>query len=140
MGDRLATVDMGRKVGAAVSLSVGGAVSLSNIMWTGPRPTSVPIGVLIHPTVWPQYTNVADRETGQRSRSIGRTVTCNGLPKTDRVFKLSPIFRARNENRTKSDVTRNVSNVVEVQRSIEFYEQWAESASKSDQKRPKQPF
>jgi len=32
---------------------------------------------LIHPTVWPQYTNVTDRQdrqTGQRSDSIGRTV------------------------------------------------------------------
>ena len=25
------------------------------------RPTSVPTGILIHPTVWPQYTNVTDR-------------------------------------------------------------------------------
>ena len=35
MGDRLATVDMGRKVGTAVSHSVGGAGSLSNTMWPG---------------------------------------------------------------------------------------------------------
>jgi len=27
-----------------------------------PRPTSVPSGVLIHPTIWPQYTNVTDRQ------------------------------------------------------------------------------
>jgi len=31
-----------------------------------PRPTSLPIEILIHPTVWPQYTNVTDRaDTGQ---------------------------------------------------------------------------
>jgi len=32
--------------------------------------------ILIRPTVWPQYTNVTDRQdrTGQRSDSIGRTV------------------------------------------------------------------
>jgi len=33
--------------------------------------------ILIHPTVWPQYTDVTDRSTGQtgeRSDSIGRTV------------------------------------------------------------------
>jgi len=51
----------------------------------GPRPTSVQSGILIHPTIWPQYTNVTDRQTdrqtGQRSRSIGRDVTCNGRPK-----------------------------------------------------------
>jgi len=40
-------------------------------------PTSIPNGILIHPAVWPQYTNVTDRQTwqtGQRSDSIGRTV------------------------------------------------------------------
>jgi len=44
-------------------------------------PTSVPSGIMIHPTVWPQYTNVTDRQTGQtgqRSSSIGRTATYNG--------------------------------------------------------------
>jgi len=40
-----------------------GAGSLSNTMWPGPRPTSIPSGILIHPTVWPQYTNVTDRQT-----------------------------------------------------------------------------
>jgi len=48
-------------VGAAVSLTMGGGGSLSNIMWSGPRPTSVPSGILIHPAVWPQYTNVTDK-------------------------------------------------------------------------------
>ena len=54
MGDRLATTDMGRKVGegAAVSLSVGElAGSASNTMSPGPRPTSTSSGILIHPTV-----------------------------------------------------------------------------------------
>jgi len=43
MGDRLATADMGRRVGvAAVPLSVGdGAGSPSKAMSLGPRPTSV---------------------------------------------------------------------------------------------------
>jgi len=44
-----------------VPLSVGGAGSPSNIMWPGPRPTRTPSFILIHPTVWPQYTNVADK-------------------------------------------------------------------------------
>ena len=34
-------------------------------MWPGPRPTSIPSGILIHPTVWPQYTNVTDRQGRQ---------------------------------------------------------------------------
>jgi len=54
MGDRLATIDMGRKWGRA---AVGGWVptgSPSNIMWPGPRHTSLPSGIFIHPTVWSQ--------------------------------------------------------------------------------------
>jgi len=50
-------------------------------MWYESRPISILSGILIHPTVWPQYANVTDRKTGQidrqrgqRSDSIGRTV------------------------------------------------------------------
>jgi len=32
----------------------GGAGSPCNTMWPGLRPTSMPSGILIHPTVWPQ--------------------------------------------------------------------------------------
>ena len=39
MGDRLATIDMGRKLGCA---SLGGTGSPSNTMSSGPRPTFVP--------------------------------------------------------------------------------------------------
>jgi len=57
----------------------GGAGSPSYTMWPGPRPTCMPSFILIHPTIWPQYT-VTDRQTGQDredrqwSDSIGRTV------------------------------------------------------------------
>jgi len=64
MGDRLATIDIGRKLGLLFPF-LEGAGSLPNTMWPGPRPTFVPSGILIHPTVWPQYTNVTDRQTGQ---------------------------------------------------------------------------
>jgi len=50
----VATIDMGRKEGAAVPLSRGGAGSPFNTMWP-PRSTYVPSGFLIHPAVWPQY-------------------------------------------------------------------------------------
>ena len=46
MGDHLATTDMDEKL--------GGAGSPSNTMSPGPRPTSLPSGILIHPAVWPQ--------------------------------------------------------------------------------------
>jgi len=54
MGDHLATIDMGRKVGMGCC---GGrwvpTGSPSNTMWPGQKPTSLPSGILIHPTVWP---------------------------------------------------------------------------------------
>jgi len=40
----------------------------SNTMWPWPRPTCMPSFILIHPTVWSQYTNVTgsqDKRTGQ---------------------------------------------------------------------------
>jgi len=60
-----------------VSLWRGGAGSPSNTMWPGPRPTCMQSFTLIRPIVWPQCTNVTDRQTGQdrqRSDSMGRTV------------------------------------------------------------------
>jgi len=54
MGDHLATIDMCRRVGRGCC---GGCVptgSPSNTVWPGPRPTSLPSGILIHQTIWPQ--------------------------------------------------------------------------------------
>ena len=62
-------------------LSVRGAGSSSNKMSPGPRPTSIPSGILIYPTVWPQYTNVTGRTDRQRFDSIGRTVLQTVAPK-----------------------------------------------------------
>ena len=67
----LATTDMGRKL-EGVPFGGGAGRSPSNTMWPGPRPTCMPSFILIHPTVWPQYTNT-DRTDRQRSYSIGRT-------------------------------------------------------------------
>jgi len=65
MGDRLATTDIGWKVGGCCAPFRGGSCVPSNIMSPGLRPTSIPSGILIHPTVWPQYTNVTDRHDRQ---------------------------------------------------------------------------
>ena len=43
---RLATIDLGRKL--------GGAGSPSNTRLPGLQPTSIPTGILIHPAIWPQ--------------------------------------------------------------------------------------
>jgi len=49
-----------------------GAGSLSDTMWPGTRLPACRF-ILIHPTVWPQYTDVTDG-TGQWCDSIGQTV------------------------------------------------------------------
>jgi len=46
MGDRLVTIDMDRKLGVCVPLGEGLAPNLT--MSPGPRPTSLPSGILIH--------------------------------------------------------------------------------------------
>ena len=69
----LGTTDIGLKVGAAVSLLWGNWVP-SNTMRPGARPTSIPSGTLIHPTIWPQYTNITDRQDRQQSESIELTI------------------------------------------------------------------
>jgi len=56
MGYRLATIDIGRKLGAAVHLLGGGAGSTFNTVRPRPRHTYVPNGILIHPAVWSQQT------------------------------------------------------------------------------------
>ena len=60
----------------------------SNTMWPGPRRTCLPTFVLIHATVWPQYTNVTERQTGQTDETDG---TDNGLIASGEPFyKRSP--------------------------------------------------
>jgi len=44
-----------------VPLSVG-ELGPHLTMSPGPRHTLIPSGILIYPTVWPQYTNVTDRQ------------------------------------------------------------------------------
>jgi len=66
MGHRLATIHTGRKVGGYCAPFRGReAGSPSNTMSSGPRPISVPSGILIHLTVCPQYNNVTDRQDRQ---------------------------------------------------------------------------
>ena len=56
MGDRLATIDMGQKLGACPRLFWERNWAPSNTMSPGQRPTSVPSGILTHLAVWPQRT------------------------------------------------------------------------------------
>jgi len=65
MGDRLATIDMGRKLKGLCPFGEGGPGSPSNTVWPGLRPTCTPSFILLRPTVWPQCTNVTDRTDRQ---------------------------------------------------------------------------
>jgi len=56
------------------ALCVGGELGPHLTLSPGPMPTFVPSGILIHSVIWPQYTNVTDRQIGQRSRGIRRTI------------------------------------------------------------------
>ena len=51
----------------------------------GPRSTSVPSGILIHPTVWPQHTNVTDRQTNRPK--IGKIATFSSKIKSRRAHR-----------------------------------------------------
>jgi len=57
---------MDRKLGGTCPFEGGGAGFPSNTMWPGPRPTCIPSFILIRPIVWPQYTNVTDRQTDRQ--------------------------------------------------------------------------
>jgi len=90
---RWATIDMNRKLGAVPLL--GGAATPSNTTSPGPRPTSMPSGILVYPAAWPQRILVANwglcrfRGTAPNLRPqcrVGR-----GLPRTK--WHLDPCSR-----------------------------------------------
>jgi len=64
----------GPKIGRLCPFGGGGTGSPPNTIWSRPRPTCVSSFILIHPTVWPQYINVTDRQDRQWSDSIGWTI------------------------------------------------------------------
>ena len=79
MGDRLATIDGPKSWGLLYPFfreeegELG--IHLTHTMWPGPRPTSLPIGILIHRAVWPNTsTSQTDRQLGSQTDSIGQTV------------------------------------------------------------------
>jgi len=79
---RLAAIDMGRKVGRELLCPFPWGLSLHLTQCGLDEACLYTSGILIHSTVWPQYTNVTGRQTDrqtdrqdrQRSDSIGRTV------------------------------------------------------------------
>jgi len=85
MGDRSATIDVGRRVGGCCAPFYGESwvPTKHNAAWDEAY-TSVPSDTLIHPTLWPQCTNVTDRQDSERSDGVGRTPNSfiNDRPKT----------------------------------------------------------
>jgi len=64
----------------------GEAGSPSNTMWPGPRPTYMPSLIFIYLIVWPQYTNVTDRQAIQTDRQTNNGLIAQGKP----FYKRSP--------------------------------------------------
>jgi len=60
----------GPKGGGCCAPFRGGTGSPPNTVSHGLRRTSVPGGILIHPTVWPEYTNVTDRQDRQDRTTV----------------------------------------------------------------------
>ena len=60
----------------------GGNWSPSNTLCPGPRPTTEPSGILIHPTVWPEYINVTDRQTDRQTHRTVPQNRANRRPKS----------------------------------------------------------
>ena len=54
MGDRLARIDIGQKLGACPFFVGGESWAPSNTMSPGPRNISIPNGILMHPAGWSQ--------------------------------------------------------------------------------------
>jgi len=54
MGDRLATTDMGRKLGGGCVLFMGELGPISHSVAWAEAYTFIPSAILIHPAVWPQ--------------------------------------------------------------------------------------
>ena len=78
MGDRLAVIDIGRKEGTLLCpFRDGVAWSPSNTMWPGPKPTSLPSAILIHPAVWPHQTWAKNWGLGPHLTQYGQS---RGLP------------------------------------------------------------
>ena len=75
MGDRGHNRHGRKEGGAAVPLSRT-AGTTSNTMWpvsrSTSRPARMPSFILIHPTVWPQYTNVTDRQDRRDRQTTDR--------------------------------------------------------------------
>jgi len=107
MGDRLATIDRGQKVWgqggccAPFGRELGSHLMLMTQCHLG---RALPLYQVLSWSTQPfgQYINVTDRhigQTGKRSRSIGRTVTCNGRPKTTSLtcHKLKTIRNVRHK-------------------------------------------
>jgi len=94
MGDRLDTLDMGQKVEGCCAPFSGGAGSPYNTMRPGPRPTSVPSGILIHSTVQLQYTNVTVKHDRQDNVTVayGEPLLVTVPPKTGLVETLFPVL------------------------------------------------
>jgi len=83
-GDRLATIDVGQKVGATMPLSVGGAGFPSNTMSPGPRP--IPPYQVVSWSIQPFGHNTPTSQTDRQDRQLDNGPIAYGEP----FYKRSP--------------------------------------------------
>jgi len=98
---RLATIDIGRKLGVLPPFWDGVPGSPSNTMSLGPRPTSLPSGILIHPAIWhnrygPKTGSCAPLGEGE----LGPHLTQCGHGHLDPFYRLATIHRHRQVRQT----------------------------------------
>jgi len=93
----------GPKIEGLCRFGGGGAASPSNTMWPGPRPTCLPSFILIRQTVWPQYTNVADRQ--DRTGQTDNGPIAQGKPFYKRSPKKTVFIGTRDLLRSKQGLT-----------------------------------
>jgi len=122
---RLVTRDMGRKWGVCPLL--GGAGSPSNAMSHGPRPTSLPSGILIHPTIWlQQIWSLCPFGGGELDSRLTQCGQGRGLPaylsnclatihqryRQDRTYRHTDRQRDRTDRQRSDSIGRTVLQMV----------------------------
>ena len=119
----MATIDMGLEEGRGLLCPFRrGAESPSNTMWLGPRSTSVPSGVFIHPAVWPQR-KLAENWGLRPSRELGPHLTQSGqaeaylhvkfhLDPSNRLVTVYPIVTDRQTDRQTAQRSDSIGRTV----------------------------
>jgi len=103
-------------------------------MSPGPTPTSVPSGILIHPTVWPQYANVTDSTNMTDSIMANRYTYKRWPKKQERVGLMKEIYDQKHKiqhkrHRSYTKLFRNLDMITLSSCDNSFFCQFSEKSS-----------